>query len=59
MVTHDPREAVYLGGRVIVLGRPGGGIVFDRVVDSGGKRTYAGGAELEKEIIDTLFNFTV
>jgi NitT/TauT family transport system ATP-binding protein len=60
MVTHDPREAVYLGGRVIVLGRPGGGIVFDRVVDSGGgKRTYAGGAELEKEIINSLFSFTV
>jgi len=60
MVTHDPREAVYLGGRVIVLGRPGEGIVFDKVVDSGsGKRTYAGGAELEKKIINSLFNFTV
>jgi len=57
MVTHDPREAVYLGGRVIVLGKSGGGIVFDRVVDNrGGKRTYAGGADLEKEIIDSLFN---
>ena len=57
MVTHDPREAVYLGGRVIILGKSGGGIVFDRVVDNrGGKRTYAGGADLEKEIIDSLFN---
>jgi len=60
MATHDPREAVYLGGRVIVLGRPGEGIVFDRVVDNRGeKRTYAGGTELEKEIINSLFNFTV
>jgi len=60
MVTHDPREAVYLGGRVIVLGKSGGGIVFDRLVDNrSGKRAYASGTELEKEIIDTLFNFTV
>ena len=29
MVTHDPREAILLGGRIIVLGRPPEGIVFD------------------------------
>jgi NitT/TauT family transport system ATP-binding protein len=31
-VTHDPREAIYLGRRIIVLGRPSGGVctvVFD------------------------------
>jgi ABC-type nitrate/sulfonate/bicarbonate transport system ATPase subunit len=59
MATHDPREAVYLGGRVIVLGRPGEGIVFDRVVDNrGGKRNYgsSGGAGLESEIINSLFD---
>jgi NitT/TauT family transport system ATP-binding protein len=28
-VTHDPREAACLGRRVIILGRPGEGIVFD------------------------------
>jgi NitT/TauT family transport system ATP-binding protein len=57
MVTHDPREAVYMGGRIIVLGRSGEGIVFDRLVDySGKKRIYgsADGAELEREIINTL-----
>jgi len=57
MVTHDPREAVYLGGRIIVLGRPGEGIVFDRIVDNrGGKRSYGSsdGAKLEGEIIDSL-----
>jgi ABC-type nitrate/sulfonate/bicarbonate transport system ATPase subunit len=60
MATHDPREAVYLGGRVIVLGKSGEGIVFDRVVGNrGGKRTYASGTELEKEIISSLFSFTV
>jgi ABC-type nitrate/sulfonate/bicarbonate transport system ATPase subunit len=60
MVTHDPREAVYMGGRVIVLGKPGEGIVFDRVVDRrGGERSYGSldGAKLESEIINSLFNF--
>lgn len=33
-VTHDPREAVYLGGRIIVLGKAGRGIVFDRNIDT-------------------------
>jgi NitT/TauT family transport system ATP-binding protein len=62
MVTHDPREAVYLGGRVIVLGKNGGGIVFDRVVDNrSGERIYGSseGTDLENEIIDSLFKITV
>ena len=32
-ITHDPREAVYMGGRIIILGSPGQGIVFDRVLE--------------------------
>ena len=58
-VTHDPREAVYMGGRIIVLGRPGEGIVFDRLVDlCGVDRAYGSAAavELEKEIIEILRN---
>ena len=31
-VTHDPREAVYLGKRIIVLGKPPQGIAFDETV---------------------------
>jgi NitT/TauT family transport system ATP-binding protein len=31
-VTHDPREAVYLGKRILVLGKPPGGRVFDETV---------------------------
>ncbi len=57
MATHDPGEAVYMGGRVIVLGKSGGGIVFDRVIDNrGGKMSYGSskGTDLEKEIIDSL-----
>jgi NitT/TauT family transport system ATP-binding protein len=33
VVTHDPREAVYLGRRIIVLGKSGGDIVFDEPID--------------------------
>jgi NitT/TauT family transport system ATP-binding protein len=57
MVTHDPREAVYMGGRIIVLGKAGEGIVFDRLVDNRGeKKIYSStdGAELEREIIQAL-----
>ena len=32
-VTHDPREAVFLGRRIIVLGKNAAGIVFDERVD--------------------------
>ena len=40
MVSHDPREAVYMGKRVIVLGKPPRGIVHDEVLnlDSDGRR---------------------
>ena len=53
MVTHDPREAVYMGARVIVLGKPGEGIVFDRKLDSG-ERVYGSGSDLERELINAL-----
>ena len=56
-VTHDPREAVYLGGRIIILGRAGEGIVFDRNVDlNTNERVYGSvaGAELEREMILAL-----
>jgi len=58
-VTHDPREAVYLGGRIIVLGRPGEGIVFDKNIDPGNEERIYGsvdGLELEREIIKALGN---
>ena len=56
-VTHDPREAVYMGGRVIVLGKPGEGIVFDENVKLESEdRAYGSvaGIELEREIIKHL-----
>jgi NitT/TauT family transport system ATP-binding protein len=33
IVTHDPREAVFLGRRIIVLGKNAGGVVFDEPAD--------------------------
>ena len=56
-ITHDPGEAVYMAGRIIVLGRPGEGIVFDKIVDLRPEdRAYgsAAAAELEREIIQAL-----
>jgi NitT/TauT family transport system ATP-binding protein len=40
-VTHDPREAVYLGKRILVLAQPPGGIVLDkRILLSRTERAY-------------------
>jgi NitT/TauT family transport system ATP-binding protein len=56
-VTHDPREAIYMGGRIIVLGDPGKGIVYDRIVTLHQKdRSYGSAAagELERELISAI-----
>ena len=56
-VTHDPREAVYMGGRIIILGEAGEGIVFDRIIHlHPDERTYGSAAvgELERELIQHL-----
>jgi len=58
-VTHDPREAVYMAGRIIILGKPGEGIIFDRLVNlPAADRIYGAAAAvaLEKEIIKVLRN---
>ena len=57
MVTHDPREAVYMGGRIVILGKPGEGIVFDRKLDLPAENRIYGSAvseELEREMIQVL-----
>ena len=58
-VTHDPREAVFLGGRIIILGKPGQGIVFDKNVElSQEERAWGSSAArgLEREMIGALGN---
>jgi NitT/TauT family transport system ATP-binding protein len=43
IVTHDPREAVYLGRRILVLGKPPAGFVFDETLGSAaGGRVFGG-----------------
>jgi NitT/TauT family transport system ATP-binding protein len=56
-VTHDPREAVYLGARIILLGRGGQGIVRDeRPPFPLGERRYGStaAAPLEERLIRAL-----
>jgi NitT/TauT family transport system ATP-binding protein len=56
-VTHDPREAVYLGRRIIVLGKAPGGVVFDEALDlSPEDRAYASPAHsrLEERLLAAL-----
>jgi NitT/TauT family transport system ATP-binding protein len=49
-VTHDPREAVYLGKRIIVLGEIPRGIIHDEPVNlSEADRAYGSQAQLELE----------
>jgi NitT/TauT family transport system ATP-binding protein len=65
VVTHDPREAAYLGRRIMVLGRPGGGekknpdpsaaVVFDEALDPG-DHSYGSPAQaaLERRLLAAL-----
>jgi NitT/TauT family transport system ATP-binding protein len=57
IVTHDPREAVYLGQRILVLGKPPAGVVFDETLDmAAGDRIF--GAEtpggVEQRLMEVL-----
>jgi NitT/TauT family transport system ATP-binding protein len=50
IVTHDPREAVYLGRRIMVLGTPPAGFVFDQSLDlSAGDRAFGSAAQVRLE----------
>jgi NitT/TauT family transport system ATP-binding protein len=59
-VTHDPREAIYLAKRIIVLGAnqdKSTGVLLDEITpDCGGQREFisAGSIELEKKLIAAL-----
>jgi NitT/TauT family transport system ATP-binding protein len=56
-VTHDPREAVYLGKRIIILGKPPAGIIFDETVSlSREERAYGteAHARLEARLLAVL-----
>jgi NitT/TauT family transport system ATP-binding protein len=57
IVTHDPREAIYMGERILVLTHPPGGIVLDiKVSLSREERAYGSPAhgELERTLVKAL-----
>jgi NitT/TauT family transport system ATP-binding protein len=57
VVTHDPREAVFLGRRILVLGSAGQGIVYETEVDlSPRDRSYGSPAQarLEARLLELL-----
>ena len=57
IVSHDPREAIYLGRRIMILGKSGEGFVYDRSLDlSPEERSFgsSAAAELEREMICML-----
>jgi NitT/TauT family transport system ATP-binding protein len=56
-VTHDPREAIYLGERILVLTHPPGGIVLDEKISlSREERSYGSPAQgkLERTLVKAL-----
>jgi len=54
-VTHDPREAIYLGGRILVMGKAGEGFVYDTTLDlPQSKRSYGSSPDLEQELIECI-----
>jgi NitT/TauT family transport system ATP-binding protein len=57
LVTHDPREAIFLGRRILVLGGEGRGIVYETLVDlSGPDRAYGSPAQarFEARLLEAL-----
>jgi NitT/TauT family transport system ATP-binding protein len=57
MVTHDPREALYLGSRIIVFGEKPKGVIYDEPVNLDRKSRDYGSQELiakEKKLIALL-----
>jgi NitT/TauT family transport system ATP-binding protein len=57
LVTHDPREAAFMGKRIIILGQPPLGIVFDESINLTREERGYGSAlagELERRLIEKL-----
>jgi NitT/TauT family transport system ATP-binding protein len=58
VVTHDPREAIFLGRRILILGKGGRGIVHETAVDlSPSDRSYGSPAQarLEARLLAILY----
>jgi ABC-type nitrate/sulfonate/bicarbonate transport system ATPase subunit len=58
-VTHDPREAIFLGRRILILGKGGRGIVYETEVDLPlSDRSYGSSAQarLEARLMEVLYD---
>jgi len=58
MVSHDPREAVYIGKRILVLGNAPNGIIHDEAVSvNREERSYGSAAQgaIERKMISFLY----
>ena len=61
LVSHDPREAVYMGRRILVLGEASKGIVHDEILDLDSKERSYGSpilAQMEEKLISRLVLFS-
>jgi NitT/TauT family transport system ATP-binding protein len=59
VVTHDPREAIFLGRRILILGNGGQGVVYETEVDlSRRDRSYGSPAQarLEAQLLAVLYD---
>jgi NitT/TauT family transport system ATP-binding protein len=59
VVTHDPREAIFLGRRILILGKGGRGIVYETEVDLPlSDRSYGSSAQarLEARLLEVLYD---
>ena len=57
MVSHDPREAVYTGKRILVLGEPPKGVIYDELISLNQEERRYGSAvqgEMERKLITCL-----
>jgi NitT/TauT family transport system ATP-binding protein len=57
MVSHDPREAIYLGKRVVVLGKTQGKPIHDELINLSAEERHFGSAaqnELEKRFLSFI-----
>jgi NitT/TauT family transport system ATP-binding protein len=57
MVTHDPREALYLAERIILLGKAGGGIILDEkpgLPREGRRYASPAAALVEEKLVEAL-----
>ena len=57
MVSHDPREALYMGNRILVLGESPKGVIYDDIISLNHEERRYGSivqGEMERKLISFL-----